>query len=157
MTYPLKYIFINFIFLLLFFTACKATRNHETIVDAITNDEELIIDDNFNLQDYKQIKYKVLSHQISGTDLTLKVKTDNVCGEQLFALYTTSALMKSLPPQKSIYLVCKKCTHECNKTSTFDLSFKLNVLKSVLYETIVLNIDNYDEQIVYKNKYKTKL
>jgi len=157
MSFLIKYPFLNLIFLLLFFNACKTSKTKESEKkDLVTIEEELIIDDNFNLQDYKQIKFEILSHQIIGTDLNLKVKTENICGEQHFALYTTSALMKSLPPQKNLYLVCRTCLDECNKTSSIDLSFKLNALKNVPYETIVLNIDNYNEQVIYKNKYNTK-
>jgi len=158
MIFPNNYTFIKLLLLLLLFNACKSTKtkNSEEIVPIITSEEELIIDDNFNLQNFKQIKYEIISHQLIGVDLNLKVKTENLCGEQHFALYTTSALMKSLPPQKSLYLVCEKCNHECDKSATIDLNFKLNALKNVPYETIVLNLDHYDAQIIYKNKHKIK-
>jgi len=137
------------------FNACKSktAKQEEHLV---SSDLELLIDDNFEYETFPLGKIEILSHELKVDKLSLQINVSQACGKMHFKLISTSALMKSLPPQKQLYLVCTSCENQSNKTKQFELLFQLNALKTVDYETIVLNIENYNKQIIYHNKPKIK-
>lgn len=133
-------------------SSCK-TKSSAIQELMLSHQAELIIDDKFDFTPFAEQDFKIIKHQIKSTSLKLFIEVNNACGAKHFRLITTSALMKSLPPQKSVFLINDNLTKvNCNRKAEVELEFDLSVLKSVPYETIVLNFDGYDSPVVYQNK-----
>jgi hypothetical protein len=149
--------FLNFrrcflVFPFLFFALACKTKSSKTQAFSYAVEKSMIVNDQFEFKPELSENIKILSHKIKGTALTLNAEVKNACGFKQFKLITTSAVMKSLPPQKSLFLINEDAREKCNQSTEVELVFDLSVLKSVPYETIVLNIENYTEQIIYRNK-----
>ncbi|MFN4122486.1 MAG: hypothetical protein ACK4GL_04180, partial [Flavobacteriales bacterium] len=94
---------IVFLFAASIASSCKSksSANQEL---KVSHQRELIIDDKFDYAPFLTRDFKIIKHQIKATSLKLLIEVNNACGAKHFRLITTSALKKSLPPEKSVFL-----------------------------------------------------
>ncbi len=89
---------------------------------------------------------------IDGNIMTLDVSYSGGCQEHWFDLIGSFAVMKSLPPKRSVKLIHNAKDDRCRKMISESISFDISELamQQKPDSEIVLLIDGYKEPITYK-------
>lgn len=128
--------------------------NNKKAIEQSTTDAEKLVEQQKAVigkipKNYK--KTTINSARVNGHLLHLNVSYSGGCEDQTFELIGSSTIMKSYPAKRPVALIRDDKDDTCREWITVDLTFEIKALADQQKEgnTIVLLLDNYEEDISY--------
>lgn len=143
------------IFCSLIFVQCK-DKKESTVSEVQTEMEEesnkgdiqkLKIIEGFS--DRESDNFEVENASLEGDILSIDISYSGGCEDHEFDLYFNGAYMKSLPPKANLFLKHNANGDACRSMIKQTLRFNIKKVKAS-YDSVILYLNNYTEQIVYK-------
>lgn len=93
--------------------------------------------------------YTIRETMVYGSRLSIVLTYGGGCKDHEFQLFTTGAIMKSMPPQMQILLFHDGNDDMCRALVTDTVSFDLKPVKPQGNGSLILRLQDYNDRIVY--------
>lgn len=143
----MKYLTLFLIIIVLpVFSSCKARQAaSHNLAEA---PKELIIDKEFQFVEVKTVS--INAAEIKEDVLTLSLNYHGGKGIHSFDLYFDGIIMKSMPPQVSLFLKHIHTQENCEKLITETVSFDIKKLQMGKTGTVIIRLPGFNERLEYK-------
>lgn len=144
----MKHFFIIFSSILLFNISCSNNDNNDNNDTSICDKAAQVISDN-NFQDIITANYMITNVVLNGDCLSVTISSSGCDGATWqMKLLSSNSIFESFPIQREVKLELdnqEECLAVIQKTISFDLiPFQVDE-----YHQVVLNIDGWDQSIIY--------
>ncbi len=132
------------------FTGLTGCNKDQSTASNLTGDsgELIIVDisDPFDPDDVQIDPFEINETRVTGDILTLSVSYSGGCQSHQLKLYSTRAVMESLPPQASAWLSHNGNGDMCEAYITEEVTFNLSELKDREHGSLLLRLHPYRQQ-----------